>query len=136
MASPSGFSLCSTVPCTVLVKSGSASTEPGACSVGPDCVTRSVKLVSMRLKPTVWLLARLSDTCPRARACAERPEMAVVIEPKSDMPESLLVVPARGVVPGWFGVVPLVRVVGRIPSSIRRATPAGRSPGRACRAAA
>ncbi|GGJ11993.1 hypothetical protein GCM10011320_18960 [Neoroseomonas lacus] len=41
--------------------------------------------MSTRLKPAVWLLATLSDTWPRARACALRPVMAVVMAPNKDI---------------------------------------------------
>ncbi len=85
MASASGDSDCSTVPCTVLVKSGRARTEPGACRLLFDCVMYDTKLVSVRLKPTVWLLAMLSDTWPSARLWEERPLIAMVSEPNRDM---------------------------------------------------
>src|ERR687890_498617 len=45
------------------------------------------KFVSTRLKPTVWLLAMLSETWPSARLWELRPPIAVVSEPNKDMAE-------------------------------------------------
>ena len=47
-----------------------------------------MKLVSTRLKPTVWLLATLSLILLNALDCADRPLIAVLMAPNRDIGNS------------------------------------------------
>src|SRR5713101_3963153 len=77
----------------LLVAREFASTAPETCRVGTLSVTRSPKLVSVRLKAVVCELAMLPEMFCNANDCACRPVTAVVNASKTPIP---ILHPGRG----------------------------------------
>src|SRR5215470_10030919 len=77
----------------LLVARELASTDPETCWAGTLSVTRSAKLVSVRLKAVVCELAMLPEMFCNANDCACRPVTAEINASKTPMP---ILHPGRG----------------------------------------